>query len=72
MYKEINSIIMNRSLIVNVKDVERSHIHIIDGYVGEGYSLSRKEELEAISDLFRHSGYFRSCIYWQSVLWTNQ
>ena len=36
---------------------------IIDGYVGRGYSLSRKEELEAISDLSRHSGIILDPVY---------
>ena len=45
------------------EDVDRSHIHIIDGYVGRGYSLSRKEELKAISDLSRHSGIILDPVY---------
>ena len=60
---EINSIIDDTLPHLDVKDVERSHIHIIDGYVGRGYSLSRKEELEAISDLSRHSGIILDPVY---------
>ncbi len=48
---------------LDVEDVDRSHIHMIDGYVGRGYSLSRKEELEAISDLSRHSGIILDPVY---------
>ena len=61
--KEINSIIDDTLPHLDVEDMDRSHIHIIDGYVGRGYSLSRKEELEAISDLSRHSGIILDPVY---------
>ncbi len=61
--KEINRIIDETLPHLDVEDVDRSHIHIIDGYVGRGYSLSRKEELKAISDLSRHSGIILDPVY---------
>ena len=61
--KEINRIIDDTLPHLDVEDVDRSHIHMIDGYVGRGYSLSRKEELETISDLSRHSGIILDPVY---------
>ena len=38
-------------------------IHIIDGYVGRGYALSRPEELALISDVARTEGIFLDPVY---------
>lgn len=61
--KEINGIIDDTLTHLDVDDINRQNIHIIDGYVGRGYSLSRKEELDAICDLSRHSGIILDPVY---------
>lgn len=61
--KEINGIIDDTLTHLDVSDINRQNIHIIDGYVGRGYSLSRKEELDAICDLSRHSGIILDPVY---------
>ena len=38
-------------------------LHIIDGYVGRGYALSRPEELALISDVARTEGIFLDPVY---------
>ena len=47
---------------VNVP-VSRDEIHILDGYVGRGYALSRPEELEFIKDLARLEGIILDPVY---------
>lgn len=43
--------------------VHSSDIDIVDGYVGRGYALSRKEELKAIYDLARLEGVVLDPVY---------
>lgn len=47
---------------VNVP-VSRNEIHILDGYVGRGYALSRPEELDFIRDLARLEGVILDPVY---------
>jgi D-cysteine desulfhydrase len=43
---------------------DRQHdIHIIDGYVGRGYAVSRPEELALLCDLARTEGIFLDPVY---------
>lgn len=41
----------------------KDEIHIMDGYVGKGYALSRKEELEFISDFAKMEGIILDPVY---------
>ncbi|KZL92593.1 D-cysteine desulfhydrase family protein [Clostridium magnum] len=41
----------------------KDEIHIMDGYVGKGYALSRKEELEFISDFAKMEGIVVDPVY---------
>jgi D-cysteine desulfhydrase len=43
--------------------INSSDIHIVDGYVGKGYALSRQEELKAIRDLARLEGVVLDPVY---------
>ena len=43
--------------------INSSDIDIVDGYVGEGYALSRREELKAIYDLARLEGVVLDPVY---------
>jgi D-cysteine desulfhydrase len=38
-------------------------IHIVDGYVGRGYALSRPEELSMIVEVARREGLFLDPVY---------
>lgn len=42
---------------------ERRHIHIIDGYVGKGYGLSRQEEIDAIKRVAHSEGIILDPVY---------
>lgn len=44
-------------------DINRADIHIVDGYVGRGYALSRQEELKAIYDLAKLEGVVLDPVY---------
>lgn len=44
-------------------NVGRDHINIIDGYVGKGYALSSKEEIDFISNLARTEGLVLDPVY---------
>lgn len=44
-------------------DIEKDQINIIDGYVGKGYALSTKEEIEFISNLARTEGLVLDPVY---------
>ena len=44
-------------------EVNTEGIRLIDGYVGEGYALSRVEELELIRDVARYEGIFLDPVY---------
>lgn len=43
--------------------INSSEVDIVDGYVGEGYALSRQEELKAIYDLARLEGVVLDPVY---------
>jgi len=43
--------------------IEKSDIHIIDGYVGKGYGLSRQEEIEIIKKTARLEGIILDPVY---------
>ncbi|PJA29905.1 MAG: D-cysteine desulfhydrase family protein [candidate division Zixibacteria bacterium CG_4_9_14_3_um_filter_46_8] len=43
--------------------IRRSDLELIDGYVGDGYALSRKEELKMISTLARECGLILDPVY---------
>ena len=43
--------------------VAKEEICLIDGYVGEGYAVSRKEELELISEVARLEGLILDPVY---------
>jgi len=44
-------------------------LHIIDGYVGRGYALSRPEELNLICDVARTEGIFLDPVYTGKAFW---
>jgi len=47
----------------------KDEIHIMDGYVGKGYALSRKEELEFISDFAKMEGIVVDPVYTGKALY---
>jgi D-cysteine desulfhydrase len=44
-------------------DFSKDEINIIDGYVGDGYALSRNQELEFIRDIARLEGFILDPVY---------
>lgn len=57
--------ILNESInYLNIDlNFSKDEIHIMDGYVGKGYALSRKEELEFISDFAKMEGIVVDPVY---------
>lgn len=62
--RKIEEILHESMKYMDVKvPVSRDEIHILDGYVGRGYALSRPEELEFIRDLARLEGVILDPVY---------
>lgn len=61
--KEIHHIILETLPLLNVNEIDESHIHIIDGYVGKGYAQSQKIELDEIKKLAMLEGIILDPVY---------
>lgn len=61
--KEIHSIIQDTLPLIHIDAIDENHIHIIDGYVGKGYSLSQQSELDQIVDLSQKEGIILDPVY---------
>jgi D-cysteine desulfhydrase len=64
-FKErINEILLESSTYTGIKpDFTKDDINIIDGYVGQGYALSRSEELDFIYKLAKLEGVILDPVY---------
>ena len=64
-FKELITDILNQSFEYTDEkiDFSKDDINIIDGYVGEGYALSRPDELKFISDLAKLEGVILDPVY---------
>lgn len=54
------------------KPLQPTDIHIIDGYVGKGYALSRQEELQVIKDFARLEGIVLDPVYTGKAMYALQ
>lgn len=61
--KEIHRIILETLPLINKKSIDESHIHIIDGYVGNGYAQSREIERKEIIKLAQLEGIILDPVY---------
>ncbi len=61
--KEIHKIILETLPLINKNSIDESHIHIIDGYVGNGYAQSREIERKEIIKLAQLEGIILDPVY---------
>lgn len=61
--KKIKSVIEESLEYMDIDEVNLKNISILDGYVGRGYALSRKEELNFIENLARLEGIILDPVY---------
>lgn len=61
--KEIHHIIRDTLPLIHIDSIDESHIHIIDGYVGEGYAISNEDELKSILELSQKEGIILDPVY---------
>ena len=64
-FKKLITVILNESFEYTDEKIEfsKDDINIIDGYVGEGYALSRPEELKFITELAKLEGVILDPVY---------
>lgn len=60
---EIKKIVEEVESYLLDKTINTDNIHIIDGYVGKGYALSTKEELQFISDIAKKEAMILDPVY---------